>query len=65
MHVARLLTSVKGTRVHIYRWLNNHKAKEKASPEKLHSLPVIETDKKWTKKIHPGAWSHTMKRESD
>ncbi|KAH3909626.1 hypothetical protein HBI56_059650 [Parastagonospora nodorum] len=43
-----------GTRVHIYRWLNNHKAKEKASPEKLHSLPVIETDKKWTKKIHPG-----------
>ncbi|KAF2829179.1 hypothetical protein CC86DRAFT_345703 [Ophiobolus disseminans] len=43
-----------GTRVHIYRWLNSHKAKEKASDAQLHSLPVIETDKKWTKKIHPG-----------
>ncbi|KAH7089187.1 nucleoside phosphatase family-domain-containing protein [Paraphoma chrysanthemicola] len=43
-----------GTRVHIYRWLNTKKAKEKASQAQLHSLPVIETDKKWTKKIHPG-----------
>jgi Golgi apyrase len=48
------LTSLKGTRVHIYRWLNSHKAKEKANDAKLHSLPIIETDKKWTKKIHPG-----------
>jgi hypothetical protein len=50
------LRARKGTRVHIYRWLNNHKAKKKASTAQLHSLPVIETDKKWTKKIHPGMW---------
>ncbi|KAF1839366.1 hypothetical protein BDW02DRAFT_514403 [Decorospora gaudefroyi] len=43
-----------GTRVHIYRWLNNDAARQKASDAQLHSLPVIETDKKWTKKIHPG-----------
>ncbi|KAH7115963.1 nucleoside phosphatase family-domain-containing protein [Dendryphion nanum] len=43
-----------GTRVHIYRWLNNDKARAKASKSQLQSLPVIETDKKWTKKIHPG-----------
>ncbi|KAH8714066.1 nucleoside phosphatase family-domain-containing protein [Phaeosphaeriaceae sp. PMI808] len=43
-----------GTRVHIYKWLNNHKAKEKAKDAQLQSLPVIKTDKKWTKKIHPG-----------
>ncbi|CAE7200069.1 hypothetical protein P3342_010377 [Pyrenophora teres f. teres] len=43
-----------GTRVHIYRWLNNNAARQKASDAQLHSLPVIETDKKWTKKIHPG-----------
>jgi len=43
-----------GTRVHIYRWLNSDKARAKADEAQLHSLPVIETDKKWTKKIHPG-----------
>jgi Golgi apyrase len=43
-----------GTRVHIYRWLNNNAARNKATDAQLHSLPVIETDKKWTKKIHPG-----------
>ncbi|KAF2009953.1 putative nucleoside diphosphatase [Aaosphaeria arxii CBS 175.79] len=43
-----------GTRVHIYRWLNSDKARSKASEEELQSLPEIETDKKWTKKIHPG-----------
>ncbi|KAF2121395.1 nucleoside phosphatase family-domain-containing protein [Lophiotrema nucula] len=43
-----------GTRVHIYRWLNSDKARAKASDAQLQSLPVIETDKKWTKKIHPG-----------
>jgi len=42
------------TRVHIYRWLNSNAARQKASDAQLHSLPVIETDKKWTKKIHPG-----------
>ncbi|PSN61850.1 hypothetical protein BS50DRAFT_562041 [Corynespora cassiicola Philippines] len=43
-----------GTRVHVYRWLNSDKARAKASDKQLHSLPEIETDKKWTKKIHPG-----------
>ncbi|OAL03933.1 hypothetical protein IQ06DRAFT_374968 [Phaeosphaeriaceae sp. SRC1lsM3a] len=43
-----------GTRVHIYKWLKNYKAKKKANKAQLHSLPVIKTDKKWTKKIHPG-----------
>ncbi|KAF2788735.1 hypothetical protein K505DRAFT_285590 [Melanomma pulvis-pyrius CBS 109.77] len=43
-----------GTRVHIYRWLNSDKARAQAEAAQLHSLPVIETDKKWTKKIHPG-----------
>ncbi|EOA87052.1 uncharacterized protein SETTUDRAFT_19572 [Exserohilum turcica Et28A] len=43
-----------GTRVYIYRWLNTNAARNKATDAQLHSLPVIETDKKWTKKIHPG-----------
>ncbi|EMD95406.1 hypothetical protein COCC4DRAFT_35226 [Bipolaris maydis ATCC 48331] len=43
-----------GTRVHVYRWLNHNAARDKATDAQLHSLPVIETDKKWTKKIHPG-----------
>lgn len=43
-----------GTRVHIYRWLNSENARKEATDVQLHSLPVIETDKKWTKKIHPG-----------
>ncbi|KAF2265817.1 hypothetical protein CC78DRAFT_174739 [Lojkania enalia] len=43
-----------GTRVHIYRWLNSNTARAQASEAQLQSLPVIETDKKWTKKIHPG-----------
>ncbi|KAJ4379773.1 Golgi apyrase [Didymella sp. IMI 355093] len=43
-----------GTRVHIYRWLNSDAARKGATDAQLHALPVIETDKKWTKKIHPG-----------
>ncbi|CAO2654719.1 Nn.00g114520.m01.CDS01 [Neocucurbitaria sp. VM-36] len=43
-----------GTRVHIYRWLHSDTARKQATDVQLHSLPVIETDKKWTKKIHPG-----------
>ncbi|KAH6614002.1 nucleoside phosphatase family-domain-containing protein [Boeremia exigua] len=43
-----------GTRVHIYRWLNSDAARKGATDAQLHGLPVIETDKKWTKKIHPG-----------
>jgi hypothetical protein len=50
------LTQSKGTRVHIYRWLNSDAGRAKASEAQLKSLPEIETDKKWTKKIHPGAW---------
>ncbi|PVI02522.1 hypothetical protein DM02DRAFT_626719 [Periconia macrospinosa] len=43
-----------GTRVHIYRWLNSDTARKSASKAQLQSLPEIETDKQWTKKIHPG-----------
>ncbi|OCK78857.1 hypothetical protein K432DRAFT_383558 [Lepidopterella palustris CBS 459.81] len=43
-----------GTRIHIYRWLNSDKARAKASSGELQSLPVLETDKSWTKKIKPG-----------
>ncbi|MCJ1485876.1 Golgi apyrase, partial [Schaereria dolodes] len=43
-----------GTRLHIYRWLNSARALLDANPEQLRSLPVIETRKKWTKKVHPG-----------
>ncbi|KAL5117846.1 Golgi apyrase [Pleosporales sp. CAS-2024a] len=43
-----------GTRVYIYRWLKNAKARKQAASAELHSLPVLETDTKWTKKIHPG-----------
>jgi Golgi nucleoside diphosphatase len=43
-----------GTRVHIYRWLNSDAARKGATDAQLHALPVIETNKKWTKKIHPG-----------
>lgn len=43
-----------GTRIHIYRWLNSEKARAEASQSELQNLPVLETEKKWTKKIHPG-----------
>ncbi|KAF2473853.1 uncharacterized protein BDR25DRAFT_301943 [Lindgomyces ingoldianus] len=43
-----------GTRVHIYRWLNSDAARAQASQSQLQSLPVLETDKKWIKKVHPG-----------
>jgi Golgi apyrase len=49
-----LANTAKGTRVHVYRWLNSDTARQQASDAQLHTLPVIETDKKWTKKIHPG-----------
>ena len=38
----------------MYRWLNSDAARKGATDAQLHALPVIETDKKWTKKIHPG-----------
>ncbi|KAK3991400.1 nucleoside phosphatase family-domain-containing protein [Cladorrhinum sp. PSN332] len=47
-----------GTRLHIYRWQDPEKALKHAlkhgPSEALSSLPKIMTDKKWTKKIHPG-----------
>jgi golgi apyrase len=43
-----------GTRLHIYRWLDASIAREDASAKVLHSLPVLETRDKWTKKTHPG-----------
>jgi hypothetical protein len=43
-----------GTRVHIYRWLDAVSARDKASKGELHSLPKLETKKKWTKKVKPG-----------
>jgi Golgi apyrase len=41
-----------GTRVHIYTWLKSDKARKHEA--NLHKLPEVTTDKKWTKKIHPG-----------
>lgn len=43
-----------GTRVHIYRWLDEAKAKTEATTKQLGSLPVLKSKKKWTKKIRPG-----------
>lgn len=43
-----------GTRLHIYRWLDSHKARKEAGVKELKSLPVLETKSKWTEKIHPG-----------
>lgn len=46
-----------GTRLHIYRWVENGSARSHADEGKLKSLPVIETKNKWTEKIHPGVSS--------
>lgn len=43
-----------GTRLHIYQWKDPEKAIHGASKEELRSLPKLVTEKKWTKKIHPG-----------
>jgi golgi apyrase len=43
-----------GTRVHIYKWLDNAKARLNATPKELQSLPKLTSNKKWTKKVHPG-----------
>lgn len=48
--------NVQGTRLHIYKWLDIAAARKTAGSEQLHSLPVLMTEKKWTKKIHQG-WS--------
>lgn len=41
-----------GTRVYVYKWLDNSVARLDASS--LHVLPELETHDKWTKKVHPG-----------
>ncbi|KAK5059937.1 hypothetical protein LTR84_009820 [Exophiala bonariae] len=41
-----------GTRVYVYRWLDNSVARLDTSS--LHALPELETKDKWTKKVHPG-----------
>ena len=46
-----------GTRVHVYRWVDNAIARQDATDAELHSLPSLETHAKWTKKIHPGVSS--------
>ncbi|KAI9683003.1 MAG: Golgi apyrase [Bathelium mastoideum] len=43
-----------GTRIHIYRWLNNARARQDSSTDELQSLPQIVTKKHWTKKTKPG-----------
>ncbi|KAG8527594.1 uncharacterized protein KY384_007747 [Bacidia gigantensis] len=43
-----------GTRLHVYRWLDNLHARETSNADQLESLPVIETKKKWAKKTKPG-----------
>ncbi|KAL3473058.1 nucleoside phosphatase family-domain-containing protein [Aspergillus californicus] len=42
-----------GTRVHVYRWLDNAVAR-KSDKHDLDSLPEIKTKSEWVKKIHPG-----------
>lgn len=46
-----------GTRVHIYRWLQNAVAREDDDGKHLKELPALETKDKWTKKVHPGVSS--------
>ncbi|KEF53941.1 apyrase [Exophiala aquamarina CBS 119918] len=41
-----------GTRVYVYKWLDNTVARLDASSR--HALPELETKDKWTKKVHPG-----------
>jgi len=41
-----------GTRVYVYKWLDNSVARLDASSR--YALPELETKDKWTKKVHPG-----------
>ncbi|KAL4784215.1 nucleoside phosphatase family-domain-containing protein [Aspergillus varians] len=43
-----------GTRVHVYRWLDNAVARKQSDKHDLQSLPEIKTKSSWVKKIHPG-----------
>lgn len=52
-----------GTRLHIYQWKDPKKAAHGASDAELRSLPRLTTEKKWTKKIHPGVSTFGEKPE--
>ncbi|KAL2003418.1 hypothetical protein VTN02DRAFT_3928 [Thermoascus thermophilus] len=52
-----------GTRVYVYRWLDNVRARQDDDPGRLQSLPKIKTKEDWTKKIHPGVSSFASKPE--
>ncbi|KAI4278583.1 MAG: hypothetical protein LQ337_000915 [Flavoplaca oasis] len=43
-----------GTRLHIYKWVDPSNVRKAAGTDDLHSLPELKTEKKWTKKLHPG-----------
>ena len=45
---------LQGTRGHVYRWLDNTKARKFADEQQLNSLPQVTTKDGWTKKVHPG-----------
>ncbi|KAJ5740201.1 hypothetical protein N7493_000073 [Penicillium malachiteum] len=53
-----------GTRVHVYRWLRNAAARQKADIDELKSLPEIKTKEDWVKKIHPGVSSFANEPET-
>ncbi|RVX67162.1 hypothetical protein B0A52_08596 [Exophiala mesophila] len=41
-----------GTRVYVYKWKDSSTARQ--DPSTLHTLPVLKSKDKWTKKVHPG-----------
>ncbi len=43
-----------GTRLHVYKWKDPAKVIKDGKEKHLQGLPKLETQKKWTKKIHPG-----------
>ncbi|PLB47182.1 hypothetical protein P170DRAFT_235918 [Aspergillus steynii IBT 23096] len=53
-----------GTRVHVYRWLNNDVARKESDKKDLKSLPEIKTKSDWTKKIRPGISSFADRPEA-
>lgn len=52
-----------GTRVHVYRWLDNAVARKLPSDKDVKSLPEIKTKQEWTKKIQPGVSSFADRPE--
>ncbi|KAL9597315.1 MAG: hypothetical protein Q9219_005239 [cf. Caloplaca sp. 3 TL-2023] len=52
-----------GTRIHIYKWIEASDARKSADTKHLQSLPELKTEKKWTKKTHPGVSTFGEKPE--